>query len=376
MIKICVLSSSHPWNDNRILYKEVASLAEKYEVELHARANFQRKKLGGVTIMGLSAVRMPRIRNVLTLLVRAMRSKARIFHIHDFYLLPVAVFLKFFCGRRVLYDVHENYSHVVVVRSPGPKIFRSIIARIVSFFEQLTLPILDGCIVAEKSYLSHIQPFNINTIQVLNYPIAIQPVELSAACGYQMVYSGVITEARGALYMIDFVDALKRLGVKECHLSIVGRYYGEKLDEKMRNSIRRLGLEKQISLNISATHMNYETIRKSYEGSNIGLAFLSRVPHYMYSVPTKFYEYMQHGLIVAASDFPLWTRFVDENDAGITMSCEDAESAATKLIEFSRTQNIPAIREENKKRAEQNYRWESEARKLLDFYGRLTGKGM
>lgn len=38
--RICIITSVHPWNDTRIFYKEAVSLAKKYEVELHAPADF------------------------------------------------------------------------------------------------------------------------------------------------------------------------------------------------------------------------------------------------------------------------------------------------------------------------------------------------
>jgi glycosyltransferase involved in cell wall biosynthesis len=374
MTRVCVLSSLHPWNDNRILYKEVISLSAEYIVELHARADFCRKVNGNVEITGLTAVHLSRLRNICALFIRSVRSKADMFHIHDFDLLPIAVILKIIFRRKVIYDVHENYSHVVAVRFPGPEFLKISAAKVISVFERRVLPILDGCIVAERSYIRHIRPYNAQTILVLNYPISIEQTDIAAVTGYQMVYSGVITEARGALYLIDFMNALNQLGFDKCHLHIVGRCYGENLSEKMINMIHRLGLEKLVSLNLNDQHMQYETIRQSYEGKNIGLAFLSPVPHYMHSVPTKFYEYMQHGLLVIASDFPLWTRFIDENEAGAALPPDNAELAARGFVDFVQSHHITEMCQRNKSRVVNSYQWESEARKLLNFYQELVDK--
>ena len=51
MNKIFFGTSVHRWNDNRIFYKQAVSLAKKYNVELHAPSNFN-KKQPVIAIMG------------------------------------------------------------------------------------------------------------------------------------------------------------------------------------------------------------------------------------------------------------------------------------------------------------------------------------
>ena len=43
--KIFIGTSVHRWNDNRIFHKEAVSLAKKFNVELHAPADFDKKNI-------------------------------------------------------------------------------------------------------------------------------------------------------------------------------------------------------------------------------------------------------------------------------------------------------------------------------------------
>ena len=50
---IFIGTSVHRWNDNRIFHKEAVSLSKKFSVELHDPADFNKKELKGVKIIGL-----------------------------------------------------------------------------------------------------------------------------------------------------------------------------------------------------------------------------------------------------------------------------------------------------------------------------------
>ena len=55
--KIFIGTSVHRWNDNRIFHKEAVSLAKKFNVELHAPADFDKKKINGVNNGIVSSLR-------------------------------------------------------------------------------------------------------------------------------------------------------------------------------------------------------------------------------------------------------------------------------------------------------------------------------
>ena len=51
--KIMIISSVHRWDDTRIFHRQATSLAKKFDVELHAPADFDSKVLNGVKIIVL-----------------------------------------------------------------------------------------------------------------------------------------------------------------------------------------------------------------------------------------------------------------------------------------------------------------------------------
>jgi len=48
-----IITSVHRWDDTRIFHKQATSLAKKFDVELHAPADFIEKEQNGVMIYGL-----------------------------------------------------------------------------------------------------------------------------------------------------------------------------------------------------------------------------------------------------------------------------------------------------------------------------------
>jgi glycosyltransferase involved in cell wall biosynthesis len=368
-MKVCILSSAHAWNDNRIYKKEAKSLAMNYKVILHARANFVFKRSGGINIHGLTAVRLARLRNLCILTWRAYRTKCAIFHIHDFELLPLALLLKISKHARVIYDIHENFTAAAAVRPFGSLSMRRAISRVVATFERFAISHMDGCIIAENSYASHVQPYARRMVQVLNYPRPVKTHRNNGQHpGLNLIYSGVVTEPRGAFYLIDFMFYLTRLGMSDCALHIVGRYFGHSLLDKMRKYAYKLEIAKQVNFRMSTDQVDYEIIENAYASMDVGLVLLQDFPHYRESLPTKFYEYMHHHLLVVASDFPLWKSFIKEYSCGIAVPSNDARKAAAVFWHALKKLDIKQIGNKNSRIARGKFTWNSQADLLLKLY--------
>ena len=95
---IFICTSVHRWNDPRIFYKEAVSLTKKYNVELHAPAEFDFKEEKGVKIFGLPSWHKVADRKEIRkeLLKRIRRSTADMFHFHDPELIILGLYVKIF----------------------------------------------------------------------------------------------------------------------------------------------------------------------------------------------------------------------------------------------------------------------------------------
>ncbi|TEU17385.1 MAG: hypothetical protein E3J21_08470 [Anaerolineales bacterium] len=111
--KVCVMTSVHPPFDPRIFHKEAQTLVQAgYEVVLIAPHDKESENVDGVHIIGLPRYkrRFYRPLNWWRILRVALRQKADVYHFHDPELLPIGLWLQWWTGKPVVYDVHETLS--------------------------------------------------------------------------------------------------------------------------------------------------------------------------------------------------------------------------------------------------------------------------
>ena len=133
------LTNVHSPFDARIFYKQAQTLARAgYAVTVVGPGleewNGER---AGVRVQTVPLARGTgqRILNLWRLLRVGLGADAACFHFHDPELLPVGAVLKL-CGRRVIYDVHEHFPLVAMVRPWVPERLRRPLARLVDWGER------------------------------------------------------------------------------------------------------------------------------------------------------------------------------------------------------------------------------------------------
>ena len=114
--KVCILTTVHPPFDTRIFHKQAKTLVQAgYDVTLIAQHG-RDEVVDRVRIIALpkSRNRFTRIFGLTWRVFRlALRQQADVYHFHDPELLPAGLLLKLFTGKRVIYDVHEDYSQAI-----------------------------------------------------------------------------------------------------------------------------------------------------------------------------------------------------------------------------------------------------------------------
>ena len=106
-----------------------------------------------------------------------------------------------------------------------------------------------------------------------------------------------------------------------------------------------------------------------------GLALLKPVGDYPDSYTTKMFEYMALGLPVVTSDFPLYRDVIERHRCGFCVSPDEPAQLANVLTYLIEHPNeARQMGQRGRQAVETQYNWASEAKKLLDFYARISQK--
>jgi len=345
--KVCILTSVHPWNDVRIAYKQATSLAKKYDVVLHATASFKKKRVNNVQIHGVKW-RPFRWRWITSAIffMRCICTNADVFHIHDPELIPLGVIIKFLKRKPVIYDMHEdNYTSML------NKSYSKISARLLRAIEQRTMRIFDYVIFAEKYYKELFDLNNIVYEDILNYPLPAQ-CKKKPHKKINLIYTGSVTKLRGIYNMLHF---FKYLNHDKYHLFIVGHVQEEKIRDILKK-YKQSPLGKHFTIIGIDAYVDRSMINAYYTLADVGLAIFDRNPHYEKKILTKFYEYLQNGLFIVASNFSTWKNFIEKNKCGMVINPPLKQAAKDFEKQFRK------IKCSNK------YSWKSEENKLLNIY--------
>ena len=365
--KIFIGTSVHHWNDPRIFYKEAVSLTKKYDVELHAPAEFDFIEKKGVKIFGLPSwhkvTERKRIRK--ELLNRIRRSTADMFHFHDPELIFLCLYIKIFKRKIVIYDIHEDYYTQILLKKWIPtKLIRTIVAIIFSFIEKLICNSFDLIIFAENYYKNSFpQKIIDKSIDILNYPRLNEIKSIDRNNNYvKIIYTGNVTVDRGAINMIKCLSVLIEKGYN-VKLYLVGLLKDEDIisliekDAELSNNIATIGKQKYI---------DYSIIKKHYSDANIGLALISSKAHYEKKLLTKFFEYMQNEIPMVISKYNEWEKLIHDTECGI---CVDPDNVMESANAIEYLINNPTIAKQmgknGRKAVEEKYNWDTQAEKLI-----------
>jgi len=365
MKKICHLTSVHPPFDIRIFHKECKTLSQAgYRVVLIA-PNDQEEEVDGVRIWALPKAkgRLERMTKIQwQLYKKAIEQDAALFHFHDPELIPAGLLLKL-CGKRVIYDVHEDYSQALLSREWIPSWLRRMLAQMVGCGEREVAKFFDG-VVAATPHIAKRFP-TIKTITVQNFPLLNQSIRSNPIIPYQqrekiIAYVGVVSALRGAKEMLEVMALLPP------HLSARLRIAG---------AFDPVGLEDQSKKSPGWSRVDFLGWQRHEDSiamlgeARMGLVVFHPVPNHTEAQPNKFFEYMSAGIPVIASDFPLWRRVVEETQCGLLvdpLSPKEIIEAIQWLLEH------PTEAEEMGKRGQEaireHFNWDNEANKLLVLY--------
>ena len=369
MRKICQITTVHPSFDVRIFHKECRTLAKAgYEVYLIAQHD-KEEVVDGVHIIPIPKAenRMQRITLLsIKALSNALNLKADVYHFHDPELLPVGILLKLLSRKKVIYDVHEDYSKQILSKPYIPKILRKSISYFVKVLEYISSLFFDGIITATDEILRNFS-YHKRAISVKNFPIIedfpiMKKVDENKDV-FNLIYSGGLTEIRGIIQMVQSLEFVK--SNKQLNLILCGEFDPPDLEVKVRNL---KGFEKV------EYHgwVDHKKIPEFLNKADAGIVCLHPIPNYLTSLPIKLFEYMLASLPVIASNFPLWKEIVEGNKCGLCVNPLDPKEIAEAIkYLIDHPDEAMQMGENGRKAVLEIYNWEKESEKLINLYEEL-----
>lgn len=361
------ISTVHPVFDTRIFHKECCSLVENgFNVNL-VITHSKNEIISGVNIIALPQLRNRLLRILLNpwlAFIKALKTKADIFHFHDPELILIGIFLRLF-GKKVIYDVHEDVPSQILNKRWIPKPIRKITALCIKFIEIIGSKFFSGIVTATPYIENIFKKRNHNTINVNNYPLLKEGTllipsdkERNAIC-----YVGSITKERG---IIELITALEGTNIK---LYLAGKFVSKLLQDEVKilkgwANVAYLGV------------LNREQVQDLFKKSMIGICTLHKTPSYNHSLPVKVFEYLNAGLTVIASDIPYWQETFKKSQAIEFVDPNCSADICKKLLSLlSNPQALFERGELGKKYVLENYTWNSEFQKMLNLYNKaITNK--
>lgn len=364
-MRIAHVSSAHPWTDNRVHYREAATLSGAgHEVILVATESTVEGPHVGVDIKRIPS--LPRSRRIMVSTVRAiavaLKQRADVYHLHDPELVW-AIPLLHVLGKKVVYDAHEDLPVQVLSKSYVNGFSR----RVLSVFAQLIVRIArtSNHIVAATEKIAVRFPAH-KTSVVHNYPpLRAEEENLSGVTEKRahVVYIGGIGESRGVKVMISaLADKNFPTGWR---LHLAGT-----MSASLETSLSQLPGWELVDYRGQVAP---ERARDLLLEAKVGLLLLQNTQAYVESLPTKMFEYFAAGLPVVASDFPQWRKIIEEHDCGLLVDEKSPAAVAAAVRRYTEDPELLERHSRNARRAAETvFNWTHEARILLAVYDRLT----
>ena len=365
-MRVCVITTVHPPNDIRIS-KELDTLSKAgYEVIYIAKkGKFENDKITYWPITEYHGRLNRLIKGSREALQKALDANADIYHFHDPELIGVGKKLKR-RGKKVVYDIHEEYPSVILSKNWIPRYLRKVVAWLVDSYERRAVHLMDGIVVVVQEQLERFTGKEKFAI-LPNFPDTqlLESMRNKKKDGedVRFVYSGSIDVDRSIVEMIEaFVMLRKKYHIR---LDLLGPIH----DKSLRDYITEKESQTD-GLAYRGTLAHNDALEIVSE-SDVGLMVMHRGRSKEMSSPLKMYEYLGLGLPIIASDFRKWREVLDEKPCALFVGPDSPSDIAEKMEILIKDKKLRNNMRENAIEISSRYSWRSIEERLLTLYRSL-----
>ena len=373
MRSICILTTRHHGDDNRVYHKEVKTLADAGYHVLFISPKNPNRGYKNVEYFEIPFVPRKELKPILKTVYNEITVKHQIdiLHFQDPELLLFGLKVKRKTNIKVIYDVHEDYKSEMLLKRYLSKIKRYFYSLAVPFLEKRADKRFDAIVVADNFIKNNFS--NKNTIILFNYPDidklgkTFEP-DINKRKKYDIIFPGTTTPFIFQR-LVDITKICRELGCPiKCIIIASDTYKTER--EANYKYLETLGDFKDDV--ILHDKIPTEEIPLFLRESKIGVAPLPDNEKYRKNIATKIFEYMYYYLPVLTSDIPPEKQFIDGFENGYIFNPNNPEVFAKKIIELK---NNPAISnslgQNGHKLVVERWNWNSEKEKLINLYSKL-----
>lgn len=369
-IHVCHLTSVHTRADKRI-FKMCYSLATAgYKVTLLCADNMPNEVRDNVSIISTSFRPKNRLQRIINskriMLEGALKIDADIYHFHDPELIPVGLELKK-CGKKVIYDSHEDYPIKILFKYWIPKFLRPLISKLFKGYEENAVKRFDAVISVTPQIVGRFVLINNRAVLITNFPrIADMAEDTNGLCVKEKMicFAGGISPDR--MHHI-IIKALEIVPAVKYYLAGTGngKYIRELEKLPMWSNVKYFG------------QLPYNKVMQIYDQAVAGVVIEDYNPCDFGTEGslgvTKLFEYMSVGLPVICTNFIYYKGIVEENNCGICLKPYDihAVAEAIKYI-IDHPEEAQRMGENGRRAVIEKYNWGTQEKTLLELYGELS----
>lgn len=364
--KIVHFTSVHQRDDVRILKKECRTLAGFYDVTLVVADGKGNENKDGVEIEDASLRPSNRFFRILfssiTMFLVARRLKPDVVHFHDPELMIFGILISVFTGSKVIYDVHEEYDKQIFTKPYLSGFSKKVISFLLRSFEIFASLFFSGFSCATETIAEKFKERK-NVFVIRNYPVLekLEAMNGENRNGKKVIYTGGLFPERGILEAVRAINRSK----SGARLVICGKFSDPDFEKKVKSEP---GFEK---VDFKGW-LNHDELLKVVDACDIGLVCLHPIPSYKEALPVKMFEYMQAGIPVIASDFPVWKEIITDVKCGVNVDPLNIEDIANTIDELLENADMRTMMGSNGRKAVlEKFNWQIESDRLIQLYNCL-----
>lgn len=367
MLRVAHLTSVHNALDHRIFRKECRTLARAGYAVTVIGPHPADAQLESVAIRAIVKAQSRALRMTLTawrVYLAAIHEDADIYHFHDPELIPIGLLLRA-RGKKVIYDVHEDYPRDIQLKSYLPGYVRSAVASVVEVIEAATARHFSAIVAVTPTIAERFSAANGKTVMVRNLPfleeLADETTKPWHARRLAAAYVGSITLERG------IAEIVKAAGLLPESLGATLDLAGNEVPPQITQSV---GWARVRHHGILDQRSTYDLLRQV----RVGLACQHAVSIFLDCIPTKLFEYMGAGLPIIASNIPFWRQMIERFQCTIFVNSLNPREIADALeYLLLNPAEAEAMGRRGQEAVASQFNWNSEGRTLVDLYTGLIG---
>lgn len=298
-MKILIAATLKPVNDPRLYEKIALSLAQSghYEVCIAGYDNglipVATKKVKFYPLFKFGRLSFQRVFSPWRIWSLIRREKPDLLVIATHELLLTAFLMKVCFGRKVLYDIQENYFYNILYMGAFPFLIRHLLAFHVRLKEWLFAPFLDGYILAEQVYREQLGFIGRKAIVIENKNRRRGESDEKrppTASAFRFLYTGTISEAYGIWRALFFVEKLHELE-PAASLAIIGYTPDKSLIGRIAMWIKD---KPYIQADMRSKPVPYPEIQRLMADGGVPLLPYKANKAIKGKIPTRFWEGLSH----------------------------------------------------------------------------------